>query len=432
MKKIVLSTIFLFSILFSNAQSPVFEWAKGFECSASNNYSKSIVVDAFGNVYTTGYFRGTVDFDPGVSTFNLTAIFGVDVFVLKVDVNGNFIWAKDIGGTSSAYSFSIAIDKMNNVYTTGCFYGTVDFDPGVGTYNLTATSGYPYIFISKLDASGNFIWAKSMGENGSNEGYSVDIDTLGNVYSTGYYYQTADFDPGPGVFYLTSPSIQDIFISKLDASGNFVWAKTMGGSSVSDVYGNSIKADMMGNVYTVGYFSDTVDFDPGLGVYNIVTLSGGGAFLLKLNSSGNFVFVKSMETTSIESILVDASNTIYTTGEFSGTVDFDLEAGVYNLTSVPSGDLFIHKLSQTPTGINEYLNEASSFIFPNPSNNYIDIETNLKDYSLSVFDIMGKLIFTDNVSQNKTRMDISNFSNGIYFLQLITGDKIISKKLIKE
>ena len=87
---------------------------------------------------------------------------------------------------------------------------------------------YPNIFICKLDTDGNFIWAKSIGEAAPSLGYDITIDNAGNIYTTGYFMGTVDFDPGPGEFNLTS-GFSDIFVSILDTDGSFVSALAMGG-----------------------------------------------------------------------------------------------------------------------------------------------------------------------------------------------------------
>ncbi|KKP34691.1 MAG: Calx-beta domain-containing protein [Candidatus Nomurabacteria bacterium GW2011_GWE1_32_28] len=102
-------------------------------------------------IYITGSFNGTADFDPGASVYNLTSAGGTDIFISKLDSSGNFVWAKGIGGISNDYSNSIVIDSSGNIYTTGYFNDTVDFDPGAGVYNLTSAGGTD-IFISKLDS----------------------------------------------------------------------------------------------------------------------------------------------------------------------------------------------------------------------------------------------------------------------------------------
>jgi len=320
-----------------------FVWAKQFGGTNGDNAS-SIAIDASGNVYTTGTFFGTVDFDPGAGVYNLTASVSNNVFISKLNSSGNFVWAKQLVSTSPDCANSIYVDGSGNVYTTGYFAGTVDFDPGAGTYNLTAASGNN-IFISKLDATGSFVWAKQMVGASSSAGCSVKADVSGNVYTTGYFNGTVDFNPGAGTYNLTSAGSSDIFISKLNSAGNFVWADQIGGATGD--YGNSIDVDGSGNVYTTGYFSGTVDFNPGAGTYNLTTAGSNNIFISKLNSSGSFVWAKQMvgaSSSNSYSIKLDALKNVYTSGNFYGTVDFDPGAGIYNLASAGSVDVFMSKL----------------------------------------------------------------------------------------
>jgi hypothetical protein len=313
----------------------------------SNDSGNSIAVDSSGNVYTTGYFQGTVDFDPGAGTSNLTSAGSVDVFVSKLDSSGAVVWAKSFGGASIEYGFSIAVDGSGNVYTTGIFGGTVDFDPGAGTSNLTS-AGSEDVFVSKLDSSGNFVWAKRFGGTSSDYGYSIAVDSSGNVYTTGYFQGTADFDPGAGTSNLTSAGNADVFVSKLDSSGTFVWAKGFGGALYDQV--SSIAVDSSGNVYTTGIFSGIVDFDPGAGTSNLTSAGSADVFVSKLNSSGALVWAKSFGEASFDlgnSIAVDSSGNVYTTGYFNGTADFDPGAGTSNLTSAGSADVFVSKLDSS-------------------------------------------------------------------------------------
>jgi len=305
----------------------------------------SVAADGFGNVYTAGYFSGTVDFDPGAGIVNLVSAGGSDIFISKLDAAGNFVWAKNMGGTGNDQGNSIAVDASGNVYTTGYFQGTADFNPGTEIVNLVFTGGND-IFISKIDAAGNFVWAKSMGGINSDVGFSIAVDGSGNVYTTGVFSETADFDPGAGTVNLVAAGSTDIFVSKLDASGNFVWAKSMEGT-LSDG-GASISVDGSGNVYTTGYFQGTVDFDPGAGIVNLISAGGEDVFISKLDASGNSVWAKRMGGTLSDignSLAVDGAGNVYTTGNFSGTVDFDPGAGTVNLISAGGADIFVSKLN---------------------------------------------------------------------------------------
>jgi len=174
-----------------------------------------VLFEASGNVYTTGYFGGTVDFDPGAGVFNLISAGVQDIFVSKLDASGNFIFAKAMGGTGSDFGRSIAMDASGNIYTTGEFNSaTADFDPGAGVFNLPSVGSYD-AFVSKLDVSGNFLWAAAMGGTNGDGGYSLAVDALANVYTTGAFQLTVDFNPSAGVFNLTSAGSNDIFVHKM-------------------------------------------------------------------------------------------------------------------------------------------------------------------------------------------------------------------------
>jgi hypothetical protein len=311
----------------------------------SGDFSNAIAVDAAGNIYITGYFWGTADFDPGPGTLHLTAAGYFDAFISKLDASGNLVWAKSFSSSTGIQAGAIAVDASGNVHTTGVINGTVDFDPGAGIYNLTSAGGGD-IFVSKLDAMGNFVWAKIIGSTGGDNGESLAVDASGNVYITGYFQGTVDFDPGAGTQNLYSVDDRDIFISKLDASGNFVWVKHMGGA-LYDI-GYSIKVDASGNVYTAGFFQGTVDFDPGMNIHNLVSEGMTDVFISKLDDAGNFVWAKSVGGSGSDwahSLVIDASENVYLTGYFEGTVDFDNTTGTHNRTSAGGFDVFVIKLN---------------------------------------------------------------------------------------
>ena len=325
-----------------------FVWAKRITGN-SPNAPWGIALDGSSNVYITGDFINTVDFDPGVGTFNMNAGASNDAFICKLDVAGNFVWAKQFSGAAISQGISITVDA-GNVYTTGRFSGgTTDFDPGGGVFNLTPVGVYD-IFVSKLDLSGNFVWAKQMGGTGDDYGNSITVDGSGNVYTTGKFNSApGDFDPGVGIFNMSTLGSWDMWISKLDASGNFVWAKQTGGVGADE--GFSIAIDGTGNVYTTGVFqSGPVDFDPGVGIFNMSGLGGNDAFISKLDASGNFVWAGQLSGTSSEigyGITIDPTNNLYVAGSFGATVDFDAGAGVFNMTT-PGGDVFVTKYCQIP------------------------------------------------------------------------------------
>ncbi len=408
-----------------------FLWAKQMG-GVANDFGFSIALDALNNVYTTGSFGDTADFDPGMGTFNFISAGNTDNFVSKLDSNGNFLWAKQLGGTDDDDSYAIAVDASGNVYTVGTFYAIADFDPGVGTYDLTAAGQYDF-FISKLDASGNFAWAKGIGGAVTDEGYAIAVDASGNVYSTGSFGGTVDFDPGAGTLNLTAIGDLDVFISKLDASGNFLWAKQLAGTNSTDGgRGYSIALDALNNVYTTGFFTGTVDFDPGAATLNVTSAGAYDIFISKLDASGNFMWAINMGGTDYEagrSLALDATGNIYSTGAFGGTADFDPGIGIFNLTTgFGNGDIYISKTGNTSTGISEPSDSFTANIYPNPTNGLIYF-TSLANVQLMT--ITGQVVASKN---SVMILDISENPQGIYFILLTNskGEVLKTGKIVKE
>ncbi|MBT3208179.1 MAG: hypothetical protein HN704_04700 [Bacteroidetes bacterium] len=130
-----------------------------------------------------------------------------------------------------------------------------------------------------MDHSGNFVWAKTFGGSNDDKGNSIAIDVTGNIYITGNFKNTVDFDPRSGISNLISNGGNDIFIMKLDSSGNFVYAKNIGGSY--DDSGFSLALDTSANVYITGSFTDITDFDSGIGVFNLTSNGNEDIFITK-------------------------------------------------------------------------------------------------------------------------------------------------------
>lgn len=174
----------------------------------------------------------------------------------------------------------------------------------------------------------------------------ISVDENGFIYATGYFSDAVDFDPGPLQTILTSPGIHefDIFIIKFTSAGEFVWVKQMGGTD--DDKGRSIQVDPSGNIYTVGEFQGTVDFDPGPGVTNMVsTASSEDIFIQKLNSDGQFVWAKrigSFYTDAANAIDLDNQGSLYVTGKYKGNMDFD--PGPKPFPSSANLDVFVLKM----------------------------------------------------------------------------------------
>ncbi len=335
------------------AQNQDWQWAKSFGGLACCAIASSIATDSSGNIYTTGSFQGTVDFNPDPQdSFLLTSIGYDDIFVSKFDSEGNFIWTKSMGGTEDDECSSISVDSYGNIYMTGFFSGTADFDPDVSNnFNLTAI-GVGAIFIVKLDSSGSFIWARIMGGPGLAWAKQIQTELNENVYTVGFFTDTVDFDPSVGGNFtlIADSSVNpDIFICKLDRNGNFVWAKSIGGTD-SDI-GEGLAIDTFANVFVTGSFKGTVDFDPGSPIVNLISNNSLDIFVCKFDSAANFLWAKAMGGSGDErprSIKLDPVGNIYTSGYFAGTGDFNPDSVlIYALNSTGLDDIYISKLNNS-------------------------------------------------------------------------------------
>jgi len=299
-----------------------------------------MVVDRDRNIYLSQQFTGTVDLDPGPGVFNLTATtgWGFDVFVLKLDPDGNFLWAKQIGGPADDRVGAIAVDSSGNVYTSGNFYGPVDFDPGPGRFDLTAST-IGDVYVQKLDSAGNLVWAHQYGNANFDRVHKIEISREQNLILHGCFEGTVDFDPGPASFMLSSLNdTYDVYTLSLDQAGNFLWATQI--RSTLDMKFSVMELDQAGNIYTVGPLLGNIDLDPGPDSVIIVGSNTGRErmFIQKINKNGQYDRQLIIGNTGqgqlgVLDVGADQTGNIYLTGTFNGTVDLDPSLGTQTLSA---------------------------------------------------------------------------------------------------
>lgn len=266
----------------------------------STDYAYDVAVDSNSHAYVTGPVYGTSDYDPGPSTTNLTAAGGEDTVVVKFDSQGGFLRAHLIGGSGNDYSWGVEVDSSNNVYVTGTFSGTADFDPGAGTSTLVSTDAGPG-FVVTYSSTGDFRWVRSA----KSTNQSLAVSSSGNVYVTGSFRTPADFDPGSGVTTLTPVDGDDVFLWGLTAAGDFLLARQAGGTG--DSQGFAVAVDTTGNILVAGDFEGTAQFTSGTNPVAATSNGDFDAFLwstnqqLPQNASGGTTTVPpaQMSTTSI-------------------------------------------------------------------------------------------------------------------------------------
>jgi len=463
------------------------------------------VTDESDNIYITGYFEGTADLDPGVGTSFATSINGKDIFITKLNSNGDFIWSKHLkGGGDYSRAERVIINPLGlGIYITGSFSDTLDFDPNNGVTNLITepfvttgflarysqdgdllwakqfngvdfgmgvsggiggnifltgifsdtarfefgastitlvSNGQSDIFIAKFKGDGELLFAKSLGSANTDWGFSITNDFDGNVLVTGMFSGSIDFDPGAGEEIIEAQG-WDVYVLKLNDAGEFLWAKSFGGQQFE--WGNAVVTDKEGSIYTTGFFNDTTDFDPGPGVFELAAGAYNEIFIQKLDANGNFVWAGQLKgsqlfTTSDNQgfgIVVDDYYNIYLTGQFYSFMDSDPGSLVSNILALDEGgsgfyrsDFFIVKLGQeSAVGIENTPQLTGLKYFPNPTVGplTVNFDTYFDNLQAEIFDLTGKAVSSQSFTNcNSIQLEL-NIAKGLYFVRLKSNEREI-------
>ena len=309
-------------------------WSKSWGNGGYGNVILDVAEDKYGNLYFTGSYGGTLDFDPGSGVFNLTSVLYIDYFILKLDSNGNFLWAISMGGSDNDQGTSILVDENLNIYTAGVFSTTVDFDPNVGVSNLTS-KGSIDAFIQKLDSSGNLVWVYGYGDWIADGVANLSLDGLGNIYVSGTFTGNVDFDFSLGVDTLNGN--YDVYVLKIDTNASFQWVKYFNGPAI-EVFATDMKVDKNDNIYLVGGFGynnmpggAVVDFDPSNLVLNKMNMGEEDIFEVSLDANGNLRWVNVIGGAYNDrgmGLALDNFGNVFFVGSYEGSVDFDTGPGV--------------------------------------------------------------------------------------------------------
>jgi gliding motility-associated-like protein len=310
-------------------------------------FAYSVATDKAGNAYATGMFFDSMSF--GAYTISSAA---PNVFLVKYDGNGNVLWVRTSTGSTNATGNYVAVDASGNPYITGQFYNSISF----GAQTLTNGGSSGNAFITKYDANGNALWARSpTGSTYSINGTGLAADNVGNIYATGNYNTNTSISFG--TFALANGNTRNMYLVKYDGNGNALWAtNALIASSTSAIsntpaLGEYLTTDNAGNVYVTGNYIDTVQFGTQLLTDGLVSVSGaaysGNVFVAKYSSAGKPVWAKSGLIPNRSAFAVDYSitadqwNNIYVSGAYYGGFTF----GGINLTAPSTGEpAFIIKL----------------------------------------------------------------------------------------
>ncbi len=456
-------------------------WEKQFISGSPTDGGFSIICDSENNVLIAGAFRETIHFQDTI----LTALDVCDIFIVKFDNDGEFIWAKSEGGNSWDWGYSLCVDINDNLYVTGYFYETAYFSGHTVTANYSSD-----IFIAKYTSDGQFVWIKHYGGEEdffANSGNSIIADSNSNIYVTGRFGGNISF----GNYNFTSDGSRDVFLMKMDLNGNIIWVRAFGSQSHWD-NGFSVATDILGNVYVTADFYNTVTIDG----TTITTSEDDPTLIAKFNNSGvlcwmNYIINTGWSSTNRynKAIFVNNPNNVYVYGTYRSSYVFNdsnydiflvkynengalqwhetytgndsnkgnfitsaRDSAMYLLGSysdtllLSDGILFsefntsylgkIYDLTYDSTytnNIDPYNNESDEIkIYPNPTNQYVDIiYYDLQYCTLKLIDIQGKILKNIKCESNQISLDLTSINSGLYYLIFINGNMVMTKKIVK-
>lgn len=389
-------------------------WLKHYGSSWGGEGVNSVAIADDGGFFILTATLGN-DGDVGI---HYGSAFEADIWVLRVDNDGEKLWAKVIGGTERDIGTKIFASEDGGCYIIGL---TASND-----YDITNYKGGGDLLVAKIDSLGNLEWTKCYGGSGAEADYTSSIFAEPDGWGGFYILSRTDSDDGD-VQNKTDNS-PDYWLIHIDKDGNILWERNYG-STISQ-YPTAFCRGANGNLWLGGNgggYPDSVMGD---------VLEGFGssdAWILQVDTNGNIINQRTLGTSQQE--------------ELKGLFPFDdgtvLAVGTYFQVSPPAGkrspgfpitcgqknrnDVFVAHLSpETTIEINEIPHNTINWkIFPNPSDGKITIivNGNTEPYTVNILDINGKLIYTSKVKNNKLAIDANAWARGIYTVTLSNKNK---------
>jgi len=462
-------------------------WANCADDSA-NVLIYGVAADNFGNVYTTGFYgTPTVTF----GSYTLTNSGQSAIFIVKYNSVGTVVWAKGIGGTGSDIDqgYALTTDRDGNIYVTGDYNSpSLTFD----THTINNFANGTNIFIVKYNPSGNAIWARSAGGNGSIRSYDIICNSSANLYVTGDFYTSfvcyfgsdSVFDTGGG---------WDFFLAKYDSAGNILWTRNgIGGNDNCQ----SVASDAQGNSFVAGSFSGSLII--GFDTLIDSSIGYGNPFIVKYDSTGNILWARNGVGYAYGNnwVITDADGNVYLTGGMEDTIitfdtitliaqynsynamfivkynssghavyGFTLASGgddYNNIANGPSGSIyiggdfqyispfifsadslfltggetpFVAKFNSLTEGTQEIRPQQTISLYPNPNNGTFTLsysQLSIPNSQFEIIDVLGRTVYTHYIYiEGKETIDVSGLSNGVYFYQLINNTETCRGKFVK-
>lgn len=416
-------------------------WAKALGGAANTDIAWSCTSDEFGNIYFGGYFISSADLDPSASEFSVNVANGSspDMFFVKLSSEGEFIWGGSVGGSGLEYPYGMCVDDEQNLIVSGLIEGSIDFDLSDSEQIFASPSGATEknCYLAKYSSNGDLLDARIFGGQGDDVVRTM-IPTNSGYLLGGWYAGAGDFDPGANTLNLPTFGEKDAFLIQLDFDFNTIWSYNLGNDG-EDTF-NDLALDTYGNIAACGSFEISMDFDPSDGEYVLTvpeTVEGVylDAFALVLSPSGQF-----MEAQNFGGWRNDQGNGVAVSDNkilLLGNFQYEATNGICSSSVNSDGEPYSDDVF-TLCFNSEYLNvgkesEQQFKIYPNPTNDELNIQCATPISSIEIFDITGRIVYTEQPNAIGATVNIKSLSTGCYFLSATpeTG-KIATLKFLKE
>lgn len=416
-------------------QNGDFLWAKSF---GSNEFDflTSSIVDSKGNFYVTGNFRGSMDFDPGPDTEIRVPGGLIDLFLLKLNSNGEFEWVIQYGGTDQPSGMSLHLDPYENIVIGGQFGNNSNFNPR-GNPVYKTSNGKRDFFVARYTKNGELINVFTGGGSDHDLCTSVFFTADFGIYVSGNFVGNAVFDANNQNMNMTSKNAKDRFIARYDSTGKCLWRTQVPIIGTEFIYYYPVSADKNGSVYVVGDFRNKLDMDPSGDSLNFVSKGGVDLYLQKLNTDGQLIWAKQIGSKNDEKIYnlhIDHNNQIHIVGVYYDSCSFGIDSiPIVLRTKEISSNYFLLKYGNPSQTNLENVSVNQILVYPNPASDKIVLSNIPIGCSIKVINSQGIQIIEKTALHEIVEFSTENWSTGIYFIIFqINEHKFISKFIISK
>ncbi len=322
------------------SSSGVYAWVYVWGNEDPDESARAVALDSFERVYVVGTMNGDVNFDHDPMTVHGSMNYGS--YIHKLDSTGTHIWAITRNGPTLQFN-SVATDSSDNVIVVGQFTNMVTFDTAGIAGETFSSAGSTDAFVFKVTSNGFYLSAEYWGGSEADAATDIAIGPNDEMYISGYFSTTTDFDPGAGTESTTTQGNNDAYILSLDNTLGYNWHRTWGGTGTDQLNALILPDGANAQLYGTGRFENSVSFDPG----NVDTDTAAGAedgYAISLTTLGAYDWHTVWGGTGSD-IATDTAygpaNTLSLVGYFQDQVDFDFSTNSDERTAYGTSDGFL-------------------------------------------------------------------------------------------